>query len=515
MQEECHLNTAGFYIADSSFYERYQYENEKLNSGKFPLLKEWEILEKSGTATVNLKKLEAYEKQLGDPVLWNALLADRRIFFGEKASLEQDYASRFSHERMLAILQVGLEEMEALFDRVQPDVVIGFICVTIGEYLAYIVARSRGIPFLNLRPTRIKNYFHAGESVCEPSARVKASYHQINESGVVESVAKQIEEYLNSVRETHAMYEGVLPPPGAPRLGSAVKVAKESLFSKLGRWITDYRNYHFGKYRHDNHFRGVFYPLWYDKLKKPWRIWRTDSRLDNHYLHLADLEKLTYAFYPLHKEPEVTLLVYGRHSINQIEAIRNIAMSLPVGMKLVVKEHPAGLGYHPYSFYQKILSIPNVLLASPKLTSRDLLSRSRLVTLISGSIGLEAAMVGKPIICLGHVPYAFLPRTMLRTVSDLSRLSTEVTDLLATHEHDEKALISYVSAVMETSVPVDFYSVLLGRRGVYRPQQPSASESESNSYQDQIIRLALYLSASAQEAGVAGEGVLEKRFAND
>ena len=60
-------------------------------------------------------------------------------------------------------------------------------------------------------------------------------------------------------------------------------------------------------------------------------------------------------------------MVYGRAWMNQIEAIRNIARNLPVGMKLLVKEHPAALGYRSVSFYKKVTAIPNVLLVSPGL----------------------------------------------------------------------------------------------------------------------------------------------------
>ena len=59
---------------------------------------------------------------------------------------------------MLNILQAGLIGMERLFEQVQPNFVISFVRVTFGEYLAYLFAKTREIPFLNLRPTRIRSY---------------------------------------------------------------------------------------------------------------------------------------------------------------------------------------------------------------------------------------------------------------------------------------------------------------------------------------------------------------------
>jgi hypothetical protein len=213
--------------------------------------------------------------------------------------------------------------------------------------------------------------------------------------------------------------------------------------------------------------------------------------LKQFYVDQKELESLSYAFYPLHKEPEVTLLVYGRPYLNQIEVIRNFARSLPVGMKLVVKEHPGSVGYRPLSYYRKFLAIPNVMLASPKMTSRELIEDAQLVMIIGGSVGLEGLIMQKPVLHLGNVPFSFLPDTMIRKVWDLERLGGEVYDIFEHHKHDEDALVAYIAAVMKGSVPVDFYSILLGRKAVYRPVKNV--ENINSQYQLQIDRLSMYL----------------------
>lgn len=487
------LQKAGFYIADSAFYDKFKNEHPEICSGSFELLKEWEIIERSKNIKPDMQRLKEYEKRFGEPFLWNALVADRRIYLGSRATLEQDYNSRFSHERMLSILQTGLEEMERLFDSVKPDAVIGFICVTIGEYLAYLVAKSRNIPFLNLRPTRIRNYFFAGESIFEPSKQLEEAYHQILEDGIPEELRLKASSYLSEVRMSHAMYEGVLPPPkdSSKKVLSRFFRGVWALALNIGSLTKQYYDYNFGEYRHDNHHRGVFYPIWLKKVKRPLRIRYTDFILRQKYIDADRLASIDYAFYPLHKEPEVTLLVYGRPYMNQIEVVRNLARSLPVGMKLIVKEHPAAIGYHPFSYYKKLLAIPNVILAHPGMTSRELIQNSRFVAIVSGSVGLEAIMVRKPVVILGRVPFSFLPETMVRHVKDLDRLAWNINDLLENHSHDEAALIAYISAVIEGSVPVDFYSVLLGRKGVYRPGDNY--EGLDVQYSEQIIRLAEYI----------------------
>ena len=58
--------------------------------------------------------------------------------------------------------------------------------------------------------------------------------------------------------------------------------------------------------------------------------------------NLNDLKKIkSFAFYPLHSEPEVAIQVLAHpYHKNQIELVRNIAASLPFGMPLIIKEHP-------------------------------------------------------------------------------------------------------------------------------------------------------------------------------
>ena len=101
-----------------------------------------------------------------------------------------------------------------------------------------------------------------------------------------------------------------------------------------------------------------------------------------------------------------------------------------------------------------------------------------------------------PFIVLGRAPFNFLPPTMIRAVKDPGDLGFEIRDLLERYQVDEKALLCYIAAVMKESVPVDFYSRLLGRRGVYAPsgakEDPSRGE-EAEERVRQIESLAGYL----------------------
>lgn len=496
MKKSISLEKVGFYVADSRFFKEFKQKYPEIESDSYLLLKEWDIIRDSKDIKRDISLLEQYEKEIGRPYLWNALVADRRIYFGKKYAYDQDYQPRFSHERMLSILQVGLKRIEIFFNEIQPNFIVSFQCNTIGDYLSYLFARARNIPLLNLRPTRIRNYFYCGETVMEPSNYLKEIYEQFLKYGIDNSLRDEAEKYLQQVQKTHAMYEGVVassnkPPGMVNSKKKALRFLKLKSFLKL--LIGEYK-YRFGEYKDDNHVSGYIGPFIGQRIIRPWRARMMERRFRKLYVRSKDLSLLNYAFFPLHTEPEVTLSVYSKPYRNQIEAARLFSHNLPIGMKLVVKEHPWAIGRRPLSYYLKLMEIPNVMIAHPSLKSRELISNSRLITIISGAIGFEALMLKKPVVVLGQASFNFLPKSMIRHADSPGRLGNDIRDLLEHYEYNEEALLSYISAVIKESVPVDFYSKLLGRKGTYSPTPAKGDhEAQESERMKQINLLARYI----------------------
>ncbi len=492
MKKSISVDKVGFYVTDSSFYSRFKNNYPQVNS--YYLLKEWEIIRDSVNLKPDISFLSRYEKKIGRPYLWNALVADRRIFFGRKYAYSQDYAPRFNHERMLAILQVALQRVEKLFDELRPDLVVSFQCVTIGEYLSYLFAIARNIKVLNLRPVRIHNYFYAGESVMEPSDNLREEFENFCRHGVEEPLRNKAVNYMNEIRNKNAMYEGVVPPSNTTpaTVRSTKKRLDMSRLNGLKNLVIGELRYRFGEFRFDNHVSGFIEPFVYNRVVRVWRAKSMERKFKDIYVSPKELPRLNYAFFPLHVEPEITLMVYSKPYLNQIEAVRLFSHNLPVGMKLIVKEHPVAIGKRPIGYYKKLLEIPNVMLAHPATNSRDLVTNAKLITLIAGSVGFEGLILKKPVVVLGNTPYNFLPTSMMRHVRNTDTLGDEVRDLMENYKNDEDALISYIAAVIDNSVSVDFYSRLLGRKEAYIPDK-CETEEEDVVRKEHIDRLADYL----------------------
>jgi hypothetical protein len=217
---------------------------------------------------------------------------------------------------------------------------------------------------------------------------------------------------------------------------------------------------------------------WHKRVANPWRAFRMDRRYRDSYVLAEDLGRIDYVFHPLHSEPEMSLLVKNRTSLNQIEMVRHLSRAVPLGWRLLVKEHPRQIGRRSLSYYRKLLEIPNVALADPALGSKALIEGARLVALVGGVIGLEALIRGKPVVCFGMSSYEYISPSMIRRVSaeDVGR---HVHELLTGFRPDERALVHHIAATIRESVAVNVNTTLLRKQSDYRGEQPGESERES------------------------------------
>ncbi len=203
-------------------------------------------------------------------------------------------------------------------------------------------------------------------------------------------------------------------------------------------------------------------------MQKQRTIRRIRSVLGGEYVGERDLPDIDYILYPLHAEPEIVLSQFARPYLNQIEVVRNIGLSMPIGMSLLVKEHPMMVGRRPVGYYEKLLEIPNVKLVDMDLPSQPVLEHAGMVVIIRGAIGLEAVIKRIPVLSLGTSSFQLLPSTMFRTCWNLYELPNAIREMLEHYYYDHESLIRYLAAVIEGSVAVNLVTDLLGKQGRFR-----------------------------------------------
>lgn len=464
IEKKMSISKVGFFVADSYFFKHFKVRNLFLSKRKVSLLKEWDFTSVNREDVPDYNKIASYEKKLADPIFWNALMADRRIFFGKYCKFMQDYPSRFDHDQLLLILEQALVQIENFFDSLSPELVLSFGTATMGDYLISLFAKARGIPYLQLKATKVKNYLSMYDTPCGLSSNIIKMYG--GSSLALANVMDDARAYVSQVAEKGLQYEGAILSSRSRlrnRLCKGPVNVLRSLYSTAKIFWDPVT-------RHDCHLPCSFVSSYYANIGQPLKAFMVESKLKKHkkYVDRSTLRsKGDFVFFPLHFEPEVSIQIFGRSFQNQIELIRNIALSLPVCTKVIVKEHPRSLGFRSYSYYRKLLAIPNVYLVDPFMKGYEIVPYAKLVSVITGSIGLEAVIHKIPVITFGEAPYNILPDSMVQKNTNLTTLGSQINILLQSYSYDPRAIEKYVAAIIHNSIPVDLYSILLSKDNRY------------------------------------------------
>ena len=179
-----------------------------------------------------------------------------------------------------------------------------------------------------------------------------------------------------------------------------------------------------------------------------WRWWRSSSLIGAPDTPVPPRS----VFFALHFQPEQSTLVGGITYANQIGLIENIAKSLPLGTTLVLKEHPAGRGARPAWQYRHLASFPNVIFCDAP--SKAIAAQVEAVVTITGTIGIEAMALDKPVIVLGRTFFDYAE--ILYRAAGVHELPQLFRRILVEREYDRrvdrvelihKFLLSYLAGL--------------------------------------------------------------------
>lgn len=472
------VERVSWYVAGRSAYRRWIEQGAQATG---EVVREWEVVERGRRRTTSPAEIAAWEERLGVDTLWPALVADRRMTLGRLAKIRQDYTPHRSLTELRGIAVETAETLWEAFDRARPDVVLGFVPVTVGDYLAYLVARARGVTYLHLKSTKIANYVTLSTDIHERHPHIRRRYHEYLAGEGDADVLADADAWLARATAGRVVYEGVLEPArraSAPAAWSRFLAGTpRALAADLREGIRD---------EPPDPQRVPRLPaLWHGSVGKRLRMTAAEKAMAPAMLRPDALGVEPYVFYPLHSEPEIALSVYGRWNLNQIETVRNIAQSVPLGTLVVVKEHPRSFGLRSPGYYRRLREIPNVRFVPTELPTTAVIGAARAVVVVSGFAGFEAVLQGVPVVTLGFTPWDVLPETMVRHVADPESLAPTLRDLIARYRKDDGALRAFVAAVMHESVPVDLYGELLGKGG-------REGGSAIDTREEQLERLARY-----------------------
>ena len=165
--------------------------------------------------------------------------------------------------------------------------------------------------------------------------------------------------------------------------------------------------------------------LWglYERQYLTWRQRRFFSRLDE-----AALAEQPYVYVALHKEPELAINVQHPEWHSQKNLISWLSANLPVGYRLLVREHRFNQGRRPTRFYDDIRRYPGVTVIDPFDSQFKYIQRAALIVTDNGTSGWEGLLFGQRVLLLGNNYYS---ATGLAPVVDVSaRIGTAMLESL-------------------------------------------------------------------------------------
>jgi hypothetical protein len=131
---------------------------------------------------------------------------------------------------------------------------------------------------------------------------------------------------------------------------------------------------------------------------------------------LDGLKGKPFVYFPMHKEPEESYLLRSPEYFSQHAAIASLSRSLPAGVVLAVKENSYAVARRPRDFYRQLAALKNVVLLDISASGVECVRRADAVATITGSAGIEAAGMGKPVILFSRfLPIAMLPHVQTVT----------------------------------------------------------------------------------------------------
>ena len=191
------------------------------------------------------------------------------------------------------------------------------------------------------------------------------------------------------------------------------------------------------------------YKYYFELKLKDIYIKQIENRVKQHYYDTIN-EGDKYIYYGLHLTTESHVALHSFPYVNQVSIIESISRALPFGYKLYVKPHPWWEHTIDLFTLKQIKKIPFVRLIRPDSPIKEMLSKSSGLVTLNATTGIEALVLGKPVIALSEVnSYSqFHPSAVhCSNLYDLPRLIRKMVDSRVEYEDS----VEYITKMFSLS----------------------------------------------------------------
>ena len=384
------------------------------------------IKDSLGKEPLTHERIRRIEEEYGDPFIASQVFGDR--FF-----------SANDNRTVIEMALIQYEYLEKLFDDEKPDV---FIIPGVAHALHVFIERlckKRGVRYFAFYSPRLLPGLLVSREYVENWTRVNERYAEIKKAGLSDEdrgwAVGKLEEFRSGGGKPYYM------KITWPHIGFRFEFLKEF----LTRIFRVYLLGHGGvdDYVTPNPFKsaieniGIIFRKYVLKLSNPFE-------------QAVAGEK--YVLFPLHLQPEASTIIMAPEYVDQEVFVKNASRSIPLGYYLYVKEHPNMLGKRPGNYYAKLKENFNVRLIDPSADNRKIIDGAELILNLTGTAGLEGALMKKKVINCGLPPFRTIPICVDHR--DITTLKDAVSDIMGKPvQTDEEDILAYITAMRDASHP--------------------------------------------------------------
>jgi len=167
-----------------------------------------------------------------------------------------------------------------------------------------------------------------------------------------------------------------------------------------------------------------------------------------------------FIYYPLHVPNDAALTIRSPEYLDQYGLLDYVARTLPMGHKLVIKEHPALVGAIHYGRIRQLLcQHDNMVILHPTVNNFEVMSSADAVITVNSKSGAEALLLGKTVVVLGDAFYR--SSRLVRRAEHLGQVPKIVREAVDNRKAslDPQDIQCYFQNVWNCSYPGELYHV--------------------------------------------------------
>ena len=335
---------------------------------------------------VSYEGLEKIQKKYSEANFMRAIYSEREFnFFPEYFNYKH-----VSYDFQMRYLVSCIKVFESWLDKNDVTAVVSELLTGLPDSVLYEICKVRNIQYISIRSSKMTPGVIVCDKYYDEPKNMRDVYDDFIINGVPEDLLKKAKEHIFSIRN------------------KAEKPAYMQLTKKKFKLFTLQRANTFIRRAGKEKILTSSISLYQHPILNPARwalhrfnnIRKTKQSFSKWFAtEISSDDK--YLVYPLHYEPEASTLIRAFHFSDQMCVIKQIIKVLPLGVKLVVKEHGGNQGYRKNNFYRELYYFPNVILVPPEYDGRKLITNSLGLITLTGRMGWEALTMNKPVIAFG------------------------------------------------------------------------------------------------------------------